>query len=266
MGSLASGYIFTKLVGFGNPEIRIDIKDNGNFVGAKLGTYNYGRRIMQIEGKIVAENRSDYEEKRQALQEAVDLMSGLSKIFITTSAGSEVEIVAILNDKPVLDYNSGEAVMSDFRIELVAPMPFFLRSIQTVVTLTPLSGGGGAIPSAIPFSLANGTQGIFNTTNIGNCKSYPKITLYGGMTNPVITNSTTGKSLTLTRVLGVGDYVEIDVLNHTAVLNGTENVFADISGDWWLIEKGDNTLILNSTTPDETAKAVVIFNSTYLGL
>lgn len=264
--NLQDGYIYTKLEGFGTPEIRVDIKDNGNFIGAKLGTYNYGRRLMQIEGKIVATSRADYEQKRRDLQDALDLIDGLTKIFITTVGGLVVETEIILNQKPVIDYISGDAIMSDFRIELVAPQPFFLKSNQTLVNLNTYSGGGGEVPASIPFSLANGANGITTCENNGNSKAYPKIFLYGGMTNPVITNSTNGKSLTLTQVLGAEDYVEIDIIKHTAVLNGTQNVFKYISGDWWLLDKGQNTLMLNATTPDGTAKAVILFNDTYIGL
>lgn len=267
LGTVASGYYFTRLVGFAFPELRIDIKNRGNYDGARLGTYNYGRRVMSVDGEVWGSTKSDYESKRRALQQALGISEGLKTLTINTKSGLTLEVSVILNVELGIEYQKGNAVFSNFRIEFVAPYPFLLSSTSTDTQLTPYTGGGGAIPSAIPFSLGTGGSGAETINNAGNGTEYPTIKIYGSIENPSIQNTTTSKQFSLAYTLSTsGDYIEIDTYNQTVLLNGVTNIRQYLSGDFITLEAGNNSIKLTSANYDSNAHAIITHKDAYLGI
>lgn len=267
LGSVASGYYFTKLAGFEFPELRIDIKDRGNYDGARLGTYNYGRRIMSVEGELWGSTATDYESKRRALQLALGISNGLTTLTINTKSGLTLEASVILNVQLGAEYQKGNIIFGSFRIEFVAPYPFLLSSTSTNTQVDPYTGGGGAIPSAIPFSLGVGGSGAETINNAGNGTEYPTIKIYGSIENPSMQNTTTGKQFSLSYNLSTStDYIEIDTYNQTVLLNGVTNIRQYFSGDFITLEAGDNEIKLTSASYDSNAHAIVTHKDSYLGI
>lgn len=80
--------------------------------------------------------------------------------------------------------------------------------------------------------------------NVGGNRLAPAvITIQGPVTNPQIVNDTVGLTLQVNIVLGVGDTLTIDLLNHTILLNGSANRRGSLQApNWWLLQKGQNIL------------------------
>ena len=266
LGTYASGYLFKRLEGFDFPEARIDIKDKGNHNGAVLGSKYYGRRIMRIEGEIIASSTTEFETMRKNLMEACGFHNGLKDIIITTREGLELTADTIINVKPDVPYTKGGMVRCDFRLELVAPFPFLKSTTEQSETVEVYAGGGGEVPSAIPFAMTAGGGTAKTVTNGGNIFAYPIIKIYGEIENPSILNETTGESFSLTYALGAGRYIEIDVLNRTVKLDDDTNLLQYFAGDWMTITTGENILKLTGTNPSAGAEAIVEFADNYLGI
>lgn len=266
LGSYTSGYLFSLLEGFDFPQARIDIKDKGNSHGAVLGSKHYGRRVMRIEGEIVASSEADFETKRKNLVEACAFHNGLKDIIITTREGLELTTNAIVNVKPDLPYKKGKMIRGEFRIELVAPFPFLKSTTEQNETVEVYTGGGGEVPSAIPFAMTAGGGTAQTVENGGNVFAYPIIKIYGEIENPSILNETTGENFSLTYSLGAGRYIEIDVLNRTVKLDDDTNLLQYFSGDWITIAIGENILKLTGTNPSASAEAIFTFADNYLGI
>jgi len=267
IGTYASGYLFKQLSGFGFPEVRIDVKDRGNYDGAKLGNYNYGRRIMSIDGEIIGSSPSDYETKRQALEKAVRVSDGLATMQIATRGGLSLQADVILNALLDAPYKAGNMIRGEFRLEFVAPYPFILGQTENNEDISVYSGGGGTLPATLPFSLAVGGTGAVEISNSGNGKAYPTIKIYGAISNPSIQNETTGESFSIAYTLSYStDYIEIDIFNRTVLLNGVTNILQYFSGDWLTLEAGANNLKLTASSNSSVAKATITWRDHYLGI
>lgn len=267
IGTYASGYLFKQLSGFGFPEIRIDVKDRGNYDGAKLGNYNYGRRIMSIDGEIIGSDADDYETKRQALERAVRIGNGLSTMEIETRGGLSLQADVILNALIDVPYKAGNVVRGDFRMEFVAPYPFIVGQTENTDELSVYSGGGGTLPATLPFSLGVGGSGAEVIVNAGNGKAYPTFKIYGAISNPAISNDDTGESLSIAYTLSTStDYIEVDIFNRTVLLNGVTNILQYVSGDWLTLEAGNNTIKLTASSNSAGAKLEITWRDHYLGI
>lgn len=266
IGSYDSGVLFKKFGGFGFPEVRIDVKNRGNYHGAVLGMYKYGRRTLSIEGEIIGDSAADYELKRRALEQALGINNGLQSVIFNTRGGLSVQADVIIATAIDLPYQAGKIIRGDFQIQFVAPYPFLENAVEATETVYMFAGGGGAIPAAIPFSMAVGGTGAGTIANDGNGDAYPVVKMYGAITNPTITNSTTGKSLSIVYDVPVGHYIEVDMYNHTVLLDGATNLLQFASGDWWALEPGDNSVLLTASANGVDARADLIYRDAYLGI
>lgn len=266
IGGFDTGFLFGKFSGFGFPEVRIDVQNRGNYHGAILGMRKYGRRTMTIEGEIIGSSAADYEAKRRAIEQAVSYGDGLQTVIFNTRGGLAVQGDVIISSALDVPYQAGKIVRGDFRIEFVAPYPFLLGEVENSVEVDLYTGGGGAVPMAIPFSMGEGGSGAATITNDGNGDAYPIIKIYGSTDTPSISNDTVGKSLSISYNLGATEYVEIDMYNRTVLLNGVTNILQYVNGDWWALQPGDNTIKLTASNATINTIAEVIFRDAYLGI
>lgn len=94
-------------------------------------------------------------------------------------------------------------------------------------------------------------QGGDTTVRIDSSSQvYPIWTITGPATNPQLTNVTTGQSITYNGVVGPDQILEIDMLNHTAKLDGT-NLVQNVRGLWLSFAPGVN--LINYTTDNSNA-------------
>jgi len=266
MGTLDSGYIFGNLTGFGFPSLKVDIKERGSTHGADLGVSLYGRRVMGIELEIIGKNTTDYETKRRALESACDITRGLQRVYITTRSGIDVICDAIVTGDFDLPYTKGQMIFSSVRLELTAPYPFFNSKDQKSSLISLWSGGGWGLPFELPLDMSCGGDVIANVVNDGNTKSYPIITLYGQLEDPILTNETNGEAFSLDYDIADASQVVIDTFNRTIILNGTTNLRQYFSGDWLSLDAGGNGIKLTATTYGYNALVLITYRDSYLGL
>lgn len=267
IGTWESGYLFKKLTGFDYPSVRLNVKDMGNYHGARYGSAYFGARVLGIEGEIIADDPEDYEDKRRALGQAFTILNGLQRVVFTTRAGLEVKADCIVNSRLEMPYEAGQMQRGNFRIELIAPFPFFLSSTTSNTRVYIFEGAGGQVPSEIPFDFSGGSAGNVDINNLGNVDAYPIIRLYGIMNDPVIKNNTTGLQLSIDyNLAGEDDYIELNTFLHTAKLANDTNVFDKVSGDWWTLRPNINNIVLTASSYGAGARAEIIYEYHYLGV
>lgn len=95
-------------------------------------------------------------------------------------------------------------------------------------------------------NIIRGATGV--AANAGIESTLPIVTLDGPLTNPVITNQTTGQSLKLNVTLASGaQSVAIDFNNKTIFQGGVSRYgWLDTGSEWWGIAPGNNTLALTA--------------------
>jgi hypothetical protein len=145
---------------------------------------------------------------------------------------------------------------ADFSIGLVAPDPLKYSSDEHVEsTGLPVSTGGLAVPFSVPFSIDSLViSGVMSVGNVGNFPTAPRLIIYGPVEEPRVTHLESSKTIQVNMDLGVGEWLDIDLDRHTAYLNGTASRRGYISGQWWTLAKGNNTIAFNS--PNYTADAL----------
>lgn len=137
---------------------------------------------------------------------------------------------------------AGLGMSNRFRVTLIAKDP---RSyLQTPVTRT--DAGVLTYPTAYP--------------------SYPTITFSmsgAGATNWTVTN-TSSRQGTKSLVLDLsgrsaGQAITVDFANQRVLVNGTHTQGIYVSGDWWQVEYGTNTLVYANLTGMGTARTITAY-------
>jgi hypothetical protein len=110
----------------------------------------------------------------------------------------------------------------------------------------------------------------------GRTDSDPVIDIYGPVTNPTISNQTTGHSLIFDADGGIaiasGHYLRVDFFSRRVLLDNTTNRYSKldkVASDWWDagvegIVPGDNAIRLAGSSFSSPAKAHVAFNPAFL--
>lgn len=84
-----------------------------------------------------------------------------------------------------------------------------------------------------------GQGGNTNIKIDSSSQVYPILVIKGPATNPRLTNITTGQTISYLGAVGVGQTLEIDMLNHTAKLDGS-NLVQNVKGLWLSFAPGVN--------------------------
>lgn len=266
LNTTLNDYVITGLSGFSFPETITSIRKRGHYDGSVLDDYSYAERVLSIEGEILCDSVSDYETKRQALIKAFTISSGLQTLTITTRNSVVLTSSVMVRRAVDMPHKKGELIWGSFRIELVAPFPFFEGTAQTE-DISPIVGGGFTLPFALPLSMAVGGTGATTITNDGNGTCFPTLTLTGPLSTIGIQNATKSQNMSIAYTLNTStDQIIIDTYNRTALYNGATNILQYISGDWITLGSGDNQIKLFASTSGATASLEVAYKDTYLGI
>jgi hypothetical protein len=129
---------------------------------------------------------------------------------------------------------------------------------NTIVTGScglPNPTSGTTFPATFALTFGASSGGTFQMNNTGAYNTFPYFTITGPVTNPVITNQTTGQQIKLNIALAASDVIGIDCQSGTVTLNGTanRNNTVDITTQFFPLTPGNNTIAYGSS--DSTAVA-----------
>jgi hypothetical protein len=204
------------------------------FAGSK-----FGRRRISWSGDFVGD---DIFTLRRQMLAVMNQTNELKTIQFTTydnlELQCEAEIVKILNP-----YTHS---IHSYLIEAIAPdWRFYSQALHSTEIIT---------------------DELIN--NAGNEKTDLTIAIYGPVTNPVITNYTTGDSFELAVTLTEGQVVSIDTKLKTVLLS-TANYYRYFSGDFINLIAGNNDIELDYdeySEYDENTKLVISWRDAYRGI
>lgn len=261
------GSILREFEGFEYPETKVAIDDVAGNYGSVYITSKFGRRRFAIKGELISD---DVFSLRHTLQKATRQTGQLKLVQFTTYDDRllqcEAEVV-----KVNMPYTHR---IHTYLIEFIAPdWRFYSQELVTREMAVSTIMGGTSIPfTLIPVSLDATPPTESEITNIiindGNEVTDPIFRITGPGTDFTIQNITSGKTLLLTDTLIADDVVEIDVKNRTVILNGTDNLYPSISGDFWSLEPGENEMrfFIESGSTNMVSKLEVIYRHAYSGI
>jgi len=110
-------------------------------------------------------------------------------------------------------------------------------------------------------------------TTAGNWLSFPTITINGPITNPKITNSTTGQYIELTTTVVLGTPLNIDltygqktVFSNSPYVNRISTVTPASSLATWSLQPGNNTISITGTGTTAATSIVFSYLDRYTGI
>ena len=150
--------------------------------------------------------------------------------------------------------------------DFFCPDPRYYDNGVQAATMTYTTPLGRTYPRVYPLTFGGGSNTQFATViNSGWTNTYPLISIYGPVTNPVIGSITANASLNFSYTMAASDVISIDLLNRTILLNGNpaRNLLLG-SSTWFNAAVGINQFYFTgSGTTAGTTTASVQWNNAY---
>jgi hypothetical protein len=259
-------YWISDIAGLEMPPVRVV---DYNLAGEHFGLFVsalYGKRAFSLQGWVTGSDVSDFITKRDALQNALNIISGEIAINFTLANSRQVTINAIPTK---LDFmpDPGVLTAAKFNIGFSASFPFLVSTSEnSASTGLAISGGGTVPPPEMPMALTGNSGGSISGYNYGNGIYYPTARIYGPVTNPSIRNDTLNKELRLTATLISGQYLDVDFKRKTIIDQNGSNKYSIKTGDWWYMVPGSNIIKFLADAYDVSALVTLYWRDSYLGI
>lgn len=260
-------YLDEPIDGLTLPPVRTSSGNYSGRDGGYIGAQFDGMRLITLTGRIFSQTAAGLETARKALAAAVP--KGVPLQLLITTDGGSLYLIYCYYDNLLMPINRTKS-KAPFNLSLIAPDPnIYDNSAGGLNSATvPLSLGGGITwPITWPI-VWNGGALPTTINNSGTVALYPLITLTNQMTNPMITNTTTGQFFFLQGLTTTaGDVLVIDMKNHTVLLNGGSVLpYVTLPSTWWPLITGNNTIKLSSGNSGDTVTALVQWRSAVRGI
>jgi len=228
------------VVGWGAPGGTLSPVQKTRQRGAWAGASDAEARPMTMAGVCIAPTAALASDAKNRLADACSLDD--TTLAVVESGMSRW--CTVRRDGPVLDPWLSDTSFT-WSIQVVALDPRKLGAPLTGSTRLPSFTGGLTIPFTIPFSIDSvQVTGQVNLFNPGNETGPVTMRVDGPCSGPVITHVASGLSLVFSAslVLGVGEWIDIDMEAHTVMANGQSSRANWITSRGWSgLESGNNT-------------------------
>lgn len=231
----------------------------GGRSGVALGNPFYRGFVLALEWTIIGRTQAELLQKRDRLAKFFRIKPNKAVAQTKTLAfemidGSVRQIPAIFSPY-VGSISPEDTTKSVIQVTCQTEQEYFVSRDLIVSTVRTINLGGFEVPFDVPLNVAHDPVGEPTTiSNSGNSEFFPLIRLYAPLNIATLINETTGKELEYAGELTDDDILELDFYNQTAVLNNNINALADITGEWWYLEPGDNIIRLVAGSGDGFAE------------
>ena len=246
------------------PDIRTSQYNKSGMDGGSVSSQYYGMREIAFQGHIFDRDPVALETKRKALIAAIAGKQFELRVVTYSGASYRMQVNLIAFKCPIP--KSKYKVI--FNMQLIAPDPILYDDLEDdlIATVARRVGGGYPTPYVLPIAWNPATQPT-NIINSGNISIKPVVELSGKVSNPVLTNLTTGEYFTVEIETAGSDELIIDFKNRQILLNGGSILALKGSGSTWMsLASGDNLIQLQTDTPDDTAVALYRYRSGSIGV
>jgi hypothetical protein len=242
----------------------------GGYQGTKLVSPTFASYQFVLTVQIVGKSFSDLVTQRDTFLGILGTIhsAGVQTLIATRSDGQmrqiDIKAIQVTGDISVDDMTS-----SILQITLEAEYPFLQSAALKSQDILIYNGGGISIPMSIPldFSIGRSANTAINILNAGNYAAYPVFTFVGPLTNPSITNNTSGLTLSLAQTLADSAHsIIVDTYLRTVILQPSGNNGRQYaSGTFWTIPQNilQNISLGNSNNTD-TGKVTISWRDTWL--
>ena len=268
-GGAGSPYQITSVDGLeGLPTLRVQDADRGYQDGMFSGRDFLNGRTITMTMLILSGNGNTAQQNFNLMQNSLQpQQTGTTPLQFQLSAANGLQFIntRVRAAKATIDpeYTYGYIKA---QYDFFCPDPrYYDNGVQAAIMTytTPL---GRTYPRVYPLTFGGGSNTQFATViNSGWTNTYPLISIYGPVTNPVIGSITANASLNFSYTMAASDVISIDLLNRTVLLNGTpaRNLLLG-SSLWFAAVPGTNQFYFTgSGTTAGTTTASVQWNNAY---
>jgi hypothetical protein len=255
--------------GFDMPPYQMYSDESPEIDGSAIRQVRAQARTMMLPVAVFSDvSRADFLARKRGLRRSLNPKLGAGTLTITETDGTQRSIDAYYTSGGEGDEATDSAGMRYQMMALIftAPSPFWLGDpvhqdfqVAQSGTFFPL------LPLAVADSQVLGDVIISNT---GDDVAYPVWTIRGPATSVILTNVTTGATMTLTQTLTSGDTVVIDTRERvqTVVMNGSTNLWSKLSAGaaLWGLEPFDNEVTLTLAGADSNTLVSLDYRPRYL--
>ena len=269
-GGSGSPYQITSVDGLeGLPSLRVQDADRGYQDGAFSGRDFLNGRTIIMTMLITSGNGNTAFQNFNLLQQNLQpQQSGTTPLQFQLSPAGGLQFInaRVRAAKSVVDpdYTYG---FIKAQYEFFCPDPRYYDNTTQSASMTYTAPLGRTYPRVYPLTYGGGS---YNTEtaiviNSGWTTTYPLISIYGPVTNPVVGNLTTNAALNFNYTMAQSDVISIDLLNRTVLLNGipARNLLLG-SSLWFAAIPGNNQFYFTGTgTTYGITHATVQWNNAY---
>lgn len=246
------------------PEIRTSAYNKTGQDGGSVSGQFYGMREIALRGRIFSDDVSAAWEARKALIAAI--ASKVVDVRVVTYTGASYRIRCNLTafKCPITDSRR----KFNWNMQLIAPDPLLYEDIENdlLATIARKQSGGYVTPYVLPVEWQPATQPT-NVINAGNYPIKPTIEFTGAVTNPRLTNVTTGQYMQVNITTASGDDLKIDMKKRQILLNGGSILaLKETNATFFNLNSGDNLLELTTGSDSDTGVALVRFKAGNIGI
>lgn len=251
--------------GWGLPPVRTsDVprpRDHGLFFGQDF----LAGRTLTFEIAVLGDDAADAGLKVDALAAVWQPPAGDAVVPLSVKIPGQVE--RLLNGRPrrlawILDDLKAATPTAVLQYEVADPR-WYAALLTTLSTPAATSGGGRTYNRVYPLVYAaGGAGGFIAAVNAGDYPTRPVITITGPSTTPRLEHVESGRYLQLDLTLAAAEFIIIDTDARTILLGGTASRFDKLSGTWFELAPGTNTI--RFTSADSQGTAQVVYRSAWL--
>lgn len=245
-----------KVKGLGGTASTIKVEQNVRGHGGWAGEAYASSRHFRVSGKVKGEPLA-VADTGDRLIAAVTLEE--TKLEYT-EFGRERFLIVRREDE--VDWDHDTPRLAEFAFQVVVTDYRKFAAEVSRSTFLPSSSGGLTLPFTVPFIIDARTEsGQVSLTNPGNAPGPVRLRIDGPVTGPVITHVASGAQLVFASTLsiGAGEWLDIDMEQHTVLANGQSSRSSWVrSRGWSQFEPGENTWSFSAAVFDPASKLTVM--------
>jgi|SRR5687768_15617004 len=254
---------------------RLDKRERSRQHGLWPSYQYYGEMILRATGDILMQDSAGYNQKRLDMQKVLVPAPHLGehhigRLEIQFTGLEEMYAECTLDGDPELPMEGLGPSRGAYMIPWLSFDPAFYSTTEYTATLgTPSLTGGRTYPKTYPetYSVLVGSNDVL-VENLGSFRTFPRIEIYGPVTDPTLSLVHLGHSFDWTLhglTIPDGDFAMVDFKERTVVSDESGSDWYDFAeGTWWAIEPGENTITFSAFSAASPSEAMVMWENAYI--
>lgn len=255
------------IAGLSSSEIRTSSYQNSGEDGGFVDSQFYGARLISLTGVIDDGSCQGNLTGRSNLLLATPIRQYITADFTLTDGRIFTTKGKVVGFE--MPYNLDDR--SEYKLDLFCEDPLLYdksAGTELCIQLERYVASGLQWPLQwVPLQWGTGAAGTVTATNTGVAPTYPTITINGKVTDPRLSNRTTGRLFKINITTSGTDQIVINMRDRMVTLNGSSIYhLIDEQSSWWKLVTGGNNILFETNNSIDTGTAEHCWLPAYYGV